>query len=77
MCERKVCALSLSLKRIQWGMICVINTLGSNAVNYFPSNKMWLVLYSVSYSFFLLNPALLNSEKIKEEYLIALLEKTN
>lgn len=75
MCERKVLLLSLSLKRIKGYMICVINTLGSNAVNYTLSNKMWLVLNSVQYSF-LLNPdSSTKLWKMKEEYLIALLEK--
>lgn len=47
MCEREELSLILSLKRNKWCMICVITTLGSNAVNYTLSNKMWLVLYSV------------------------------
>lgn len=43
----KKSALALSLKRNKGYVICVINTLGSNAVNYTLSNKMWLVLNSV------------------------------
>lgn len=65
----KKSALALSLKRNKWYMIYVITTLGSNAVNYTLSNKMWLVL-----NLFLES----SSTKIwkMKEYLIALLEKT-
>lgn len=66
----KKSALVLSLKRNKWYVIYVITTLGSNAVNYTLSNKMWLVLN------LFLESSSTKIWKMKEDYLIALLEKT-